>query len=88
MGDVSPLVMAGIALIIVGVLLVFVGVLYSALASGKAKGGVEAGGAVIIGPFPLIFGTSSKAALAASIIALAILVISIIFILVSRKLFL
>ena len=82
----SSLTIVGIALIIIGVLLVFIGVLSSALGAAKTKGTVEAGGAVIIGPFPLIFGTSSRAALIASIIALIILVISIAFILLSRKL--
>jgi uncharacterized protein (TIGR00304 family) len=86
LGEVSPLVLAGIVLVIIGVLLVFVGVLHSILAPGKAGGRVEAGGAVIIGPFPLIFGTSSKAALAASIIALVILVVLVALMLLSRKL--
>jgi len=69
------LVGVGFALIMLGVLLVFLGVLAGALRSG---GDVEAGGVIIIGPIPIVFGTSGRAALAAAILGLVMLVLALI----------
>lgn len=49
----------GIALIFVGVLVIVVAVVLLSI-SGAGKGKVEGGGAVIIGPVPIIFGTDEK----------------------------
>jgi len=76
----SFLVIAGFALVMLGVLLIFAGVFLSAL-SGASKGSVEAGGVVFIGPIPILFGTSSRAALLAGILALVMIAIYIIIIL-------
>ncbi len=70
------LVGLGIALIMIGVLLVFLGVLAASLGSGGGEGEVEAGGVVVIGPIPIIFGTSSKAALAAAVLGLIMMLLA------------
>jgi uncharacterized protein (TIGR00304 family) len=72
----------GLTLIIAGFALVFIATLLLALKGSGGKGKVKAGGAVIIGPVPIIFGTDKqtvKALLILSIILVAILLIWLIF---------
>lgn len=49
----------GMALIFVGVLIMVIAVVLLSI-SGVRKGKVRGGGAVIIGPVPIIFGTDEK----------------------------
>ena len=49
----------GIALIFFGVLIIVVAVILLSI-SGVKKGKVKGGGAIIIGPIPIIFGTDTK----------------------------
>jgi len=67
------LVGVGFALIMLGVLLIFLGVLAGAV---KGGGEVEAGGVIIIGPIPIVFGTSGRAALAAAVLGLVMLLLA------------
>ena len=53
------LFLAGFALIVVGVLIVVLALLLVAVRSA-GKGKVRGGGAVIIGPVPIVFGTDKK----------------------------
>ena len=57
--DYSTLYALGITLIFVGVLVIIVAVTLISI-SNSGKGEVEGGGAIIIGPIPIIFGTDSK----------------------------
>ena len=59
MADAGTLFAVGFALIFIGVLVVIVAVLLLSIKSAKS-GKVRAGGAVIIGPVPIIFGTDKK----------------------------
>ena len=52
----EALIILGIGLVLLGFFLVMVGVLW-----GAKPGKVEAGGVVLIGPFPIVFGTSEEA---------------------------
>ncbi len=73
----SHVVMLGFALIFLGVLLVFAGFFFAVL--GKAEGGrVEGGGVILIGPIPIIFGTSTTLAIVASILAIIMIVLMLI----------
>ncbi|MCX8196095.1 MAG: DUF131 domain-containing protein [Acidilobaceae archaeon] len=67
------LVIIGIVLIVLGMLLVFIGTFLSALERG---GKVEGGGVLVIGPLPIIFGTSATAAIAVAVIALLIMIVA------------
>ncbi|MEN2999214.1 MAG: DUF131 domain-containing protein [Acidilobaceae archaeon] len=67
----GELVAIGIALVFIGMLLIFVGTFFSVLEKGK----VEGGGVLIIGPIPIIFGSSPRIALLAALMALAITVL-------------
>jgi uncharacterized protein (TIGR00304 family) len=68
----------GLTLIVVGFALVFIATLLLAFKGSSGKGKVKAGGVVIIGPFPIIFGTDKqtvKALLILSIILVTLLLI-------------
>jgi len=68
----------GIVLIFVGIIVSFIAVILMTFAGKKRKGKFRGGGAVIIGPFPIIFGTdkeSVKALLLLSIILVVVLLI-------------
>ncbi len=69
----DTLVGLGIALIFIGFMMVFLGVFLGALSGSQGK--VEGGGVVMIGPIPIIFGTSERVVmlvLALTILALII----------------
>jgi uncharacterized protein (TIGR00304 family) len=68
----------GIALIIVGVIVVLVAILLLFISSIKGEAKMKGGGAIIIGPFPIVFGTdkeSIKMVLLLSIILTIMLVV-------------
>ncbi|NJE30188.1 DUF131 domain-containing protein [Thermococcus sp. 18S1] len=68
--DGKTLILSGMALIFIGFLLVFIGTLVSAL-GGEAD--VEGGGVIMIGPIPIIFGTSKGAAGLAAVLAVILM---------------
>ncbi|GAB6147931.1 TIGR00304 family membrane protein [Stetteria hydrogenophila] len=80
----EALVILGFILIFVGVALIFIGTLALAFSSGR-EGKAEAGGVVLIGPIPLVFGTSWRATIIASIVAVVLMVLAIIVMLMARR---
>ena len=78
--DSWSLVGAGVLLVLVGFALIFLGVLKAAWSSpGEGGGGrVEGGGVILIGPIPIIFGTSSKMALIAAALAVVLMILAVI----------
>ena len=76
--DLAVFYAIGIILIIVGVIVILLAViLTSARGTGKSK--VRAGGVIMIGPIPIIFGTDKKSIKAIVTLALALTVAAIIF---------
>ncbi|MEM2897486.1 MAG: DUF131 domain-containing protein [Candidatus Bathyarchaeia archaeon] len=72
----------GIILIFAGMLIVFIAMVLLFLSSVKSGGKIRGGGAIIIGPFPIIFGTdkeSVKTILLLSIALIAILMVMLTF---------
>lgn len=69
----------GVSLILLGFVISFIAVLWLILSSVKGgKGKVRGGGAVIIGPIPIIFGTDKESVriiLVLSIILVALLIV-------------
>jgi len=63
----------GVTLIFVGVLLIIVAVILLSV-SGAGKGDVKGGGAIIIGPVPIIFGTDKKSLKTVLLLSLALTV--------------
>lgn len=70
MFDSAFLYTLGIALIFVGVLVIVAAVLISVFGGGKGK--VRGGGAIIVGPVPIIFGTDQKSLKTVLLLSLAL----------------
>ncbi len=72
----ETLIFIGIAAVILGILLIFIGT--AILSSGKNEGNTEvsAGGVVLIGPIPIIFGNDKSMVLMSVLAAIIIMVIS------------
>ena len=68
------------SIMILGIVIIFIGFIIILLAVAKAmRGGkVEAGGAVIVGPIPIVFGTSARATKMVLILAIALTILAII----------
>lgn len=62
----DSLVLLGILLILLGFAFITIG----AFRSLRASGTIEAGGVVLLGPLPIVFGTSPRAAFLALLFAL------------------
>jgi uncharacterized protein (TIGR00304 family) len=58
--DVGTLYSFGLTLIFIGTLVVIIAALLLSLSKVKGKGETRGGGAIIIGPVPIIFGTDEK----------------------------
>jgi uncharacterized protein (TIGR00304 family) len=70
----------GFVLLIFGVALVFLGVILASTCGLKKENAkVEGGGVVLIGPIPIVFGTSSKWAVVALILAIVLMLLSLSF---------
>ena len=86
--DAETLFGLGIALIFAGILITLIAVILLFVSSVRAKGEVKGGGAIIIGPFPIIFGTdkeSIKTVLLLSItLTILLAIVTVIFYLVSK----
>lgn len=50
----------GVVLVFAGFIIAFIAVIFMFLTAMKGKGKVKGGGAVIIGPFPIVFGTDKE----------------------------
>jgi uncharacterized protein (TIGR00304 family) len=69
----------GFALIFIGVLVIIITVIaVSVLGTKKGKSNVKAGGAVIIGPVPIIFGTDKKSLKTVLLLSMALTVLLIV----------
>ncbi|MCW4047091.1 MAG: DUF131 domain-containing protein [Candidatus Bathyarchaeota archaeon] len=69
----------GFALIFIGVLVIIVAIIAaSVLGAKKGKSKVKAGGAVIIGPVPIIFGTDKKSLKTVLLLSMALTVLLIV----------
>jgi uncharacterized protein (TIGR00304 family) len=72
--DSAALYALGIALIFVGVLIIVIAVILLSI-SGAKKGKVKGGGAIIIGPIPIIFGTDKRSLKTVLLLSLALTVL-------------
>jgi len=74
MADAGVFLALGIALIFVGVLIIVLAVLLLSVWNVK-KGKVKVGGAIIIGPVPIIFGTDKESLRTVLLLSLALTVL-------------
>jgi uncharacterized protein (TIGR00304 family) len=72
--DSGALYALGVVLIFVGVLIIVIAVILLSI-SGAKKGEVKGGGAIIIGPVPIIFGTDKKSLKTVLLLSLALTVL-------------
>ncbi len=72
--DSGTLYALGVVLIFVGVLIIVIAVILLSI-SGAKKGEVKGGGAIIIGPVPIIFGTDKKSLKTVLLLSLALTVL-------------
>ena len=85
MSPTELLFLAGIALIFVGILIIIIAIILlgtRSTAKGENKSKVSAGGVVMIGPIPIIFGTDKKALKTVMWLAFALTILLIIAIIV------
>jgi uncharacterized protein (TIGR00304 family) len=86
--DAEMLFVLGFALIFAGILITVIAVILLFVSGVRGKGEVKGGGAIIIGPFPIIFGTdkeSIKTVLLLSItLTILLAIVTVIFYLISK----
>jgi uncharacterized protein (TIGR00304 family) len=75
--DAGILYLAGIALIFIGIIIIIAAVLFLSVRSA-GKGKVRGGGAVIIGPIPIIFGTDRKSLKTILLLSIALTILLIV----------
>jgi uncharacterized protein (TIGR00304 family) len=71
--DSAVLYTLGLVLVFVGVALIIIAVVLLSV-SGSRKGKVKSGGAILIGPVPIIFGTDKKSLKTVLLLSLALTV--------------
>ncbi|NPA47407.1 MAG: DUF131 domain-containing protein [Thermococci archaeon] len=62
------LIVAGLLLVLIGFMLIFVGTVI-----GSEGSGAETGGVIMIGPIPIVFGTSRRMAVGAMVLAVLLM---------------
>jgi len=85
--DAGTLQSLGIALIFAGMLVILVAILLLFLSSVKTEGKAKGAGAIIIGPFPIIFGTDKESVKTVLLLSLALTVLLIILMVIFYLLF-
>lgn len=73
----------GIALMFVGILVILVALILLFLQGVKGEGKVRGGGAIIIGPFPIVFGTDKESIKTVLWLALLLTILLIVMIVIS-----
>jgi uncharacterized protein (TIGR00304 family) len=68
----------GMALIFVGMLVILVAIILLFLSNVKLEGKAKGGGAIIIGPFPIIFGTDKESVKTVLLLSLTLTILLII----------
>ena len=76
--DTSTLFSLAITLILVGVVIMVIATLLMFFSNAKGKGKVRGGGAIIIGPVPIVFGTDKESLRKVLLLAIALTVLLIV----------
>jgi uncharacterized protein (TIGR00304 family) len=76
--DAETLYGLGIVLIFAGMLIILAAILLLFLSNVKREGKVKGGGAIIIGPFPIIFGTNKETVKTILLLSLALTILLVI----------
>jgi uncharacterized protein (TIGR00304 family) len=73
----SEILSLGFIFIVIGVVLIFVGTLTSSLKAKDTE--IRGGGVILIGPFPIIFGSDPQAAKGVIILAILLIFVAFLF---------
>ena len=74
----QSLLSLGVILVFTGFLIAFVAVILMFFTTTRGKGKVKGGGAVVIGPFPIVFGTDRESLKILLLLSIAIIVLMLI----------
>jgi uncharacterized protein (TIGR00304 family) len=74
----QSLLSLGVILVFAGFLIAFVAVILMFFTTARGKGKVKGGGAVVIGPFPIVFGTDRESLKILLLLSIAIIVLMLI----------
>lgn len=85
--DAETLYGLGITLIFAGILVVLTAIILLFISSVKGKGKVTGGGAIIIGPIPIIFGTDKKSIKTVLLLSITLTILLMIILVASYLLF-
>ena len=77
----------GALLLFIGFVITFVAFILLAFTAVRGKGKVRGGGAVIIGPFPIVFGTDKESVKVLLFLSLALITLILIFVAFSHYVF-
>ena len=78
----------GVGLILLGFALTFIAMIWLVLSGAKGGGGkVRGGGAVIIGPIPIVFGTDKESVKVILILSIALVALLLVLVMFSNGLF-
>jgi len=78
----------GVGLILLGFALAFVAMIWLVLSGTKSDGGkVKGGGAIIIGPIPIVFGTDKESVKVILILSIALVALLLVLMMFSNGLF-
>lgn len=74
----NTVILAGIAVVVLGILIIFIGtVLQATKSTGETQTGeVQAGGVVMIGPIPIIFGTNKNITVVSIVLAIILMIVA------------
>jgi len=72
----------GIMLVFIGFAITFIAVLLLIFRTAKGERRVRGGGAVIIGPFPIVFGTDKESVKVLLLLSMALIVLLLVFMVV------
>lgn len=78
----SEIAGAGMVLVLVGILVILAGIFKEMSESrieGAAKSEVRGGGVILIGPFPIVFGTDKQSAVAVVILTIILIIVAWVF---------
>jgi len=79
--------LVGSILVFAGFVIAFIAVLLMVFMSVRGRGRVRGGGAVIIGPFPIIFGTDKESVRVLLLLSIALIVLILIVMVLSHYVF-
>ena len=71
----EELITMGFILVFIGMILIFAGMFSSVFRGGEGKAEVRGGGVVLIGPFPIVFGSDAQSIKTVLLLTLALILV-------------